>query len=154
VVLSARFARFLSRHSTIGLDTSILIYLVQDHPRYGDLCTALLGRIEEGGCRGVTSVISFLEALVQPYRLEDDELTQKFYALLSTYPGLRWAPVTLEVADQAAELRARYRFGTPDAIQIATAVALGATGFVGNDRALRKVREIECVTLDEFLGSR
>lgn len=153
MVLSARLARFLGRHSTIGLDTSILIYLVQDHPRYAEACTMVFSRIEDGRCRGVTSVISLLEVLVQPYRLEDDELTQKFYALLSTYPGLWWAPVTLELADRAAELRARYRFGTPDAIQVATAVSFGATGFLGNDRALRKVRELECATIDELLAS-
>jgi len=49
-----------------------------------------------------------LEVMAQPYRHENHPLVQKFYALFSTYPKLNWVPVSLEVADRAAEFRARY----------------------------------------------
>lgn len=142
---------FLARHTKVGLDTNILIYFVQDHPRYGAWCSSLFERIERRQQRAITSTISFLEALVQPYRLQDDRLAEKFYALLSTYPHLSWAPVTIEVADRAAELRARYRLSTPDAIHVATAINGGATGFIGNDKGIKEVREIECVILDDLI---
>ena len=140
---------FLARHSRIGLDTNILIYFVQDHPRYTDWCDSFFHRIQAGETAAVTSTVSLLEALVQPYRLQNDCLVQKFYALLSTYPGLVWSPVSLEIADRAAELRARYNLSTPDAIQIATALDAGATGFIGNDKGLKKVQELECLALDD-----
>lgn len=70
---------------------------------------------------------------------------------MTTYPGLTWLPVSLEVADRAAELRARYHVSTPDAIQIATALNWHATGFVGNDKALKKVKEIECLILADLM---
>jgi len=57
------------------------------------------------------------------------------------------------VADLAAQLRARYRLSTPDAIQIATALDAGATGFIGNDKGWRKVQEIECLVLDDVVAS-
>ncbi len=60
--------------------------------------------------------------LVQPYCLGNHPLTQKFYAFLSTYPNLNWVPVSLEVADRAAEFGARYNLSTPDPIQLATAI--------------------------------
>lgn len=98
----------------------------------------------------VTSTISLLEVLVQPYRLDNQPLAQKFYALLPTYPGLNWTPVSSEVADRAAEFRARYNLSTPDAMQLATAIGFQATAFIGNDKGLRKVEEIECLIVSEL----
>lgn len=99
----------------------------------------------------MTSTVPLLELLVQPYRDHKEELAQKIFALTSTYPKIEWVPLTLAVADRAAELRARYRLSTPDAIQLATAVRHKATRFYGNDRALRRVKEIDCVLLDDLL---
>jgi predicted nucleic acid-binding protein len=59
--------------------------------------------------------------------------------------------VTINVADRAAELRGRYRLSTPDAIQLATAIGHKATRFYGNDRSLLRVKEIECVIVDEVI---
>jgi predicted nucleic acid-binding protein len=56
----------------------------------------------------------------------------------------------MSLADHAAELRARYRLSTPDAIQLATAIGFGATRFYGNDRSLRRVKEIECLIVDDL----
>lgn len=135
----------------VALDTSLFIYFLQDHPRYGGWCASLFDSIERRRTQGVTSTLSLLEILVQPYRQRNEELIQKIYALLSSYPGMLWAPVTLEVADRAADLRARYRVSTPDAIHVATAILQGANRFVGNDKALRRIEEIDCVVLDDLL---
>ena len=75
-------------HRRLGIDTNILIYLVQNHPQYGEPCGALFNRIERGHIEAVTSVVSMLEVLVQPYRLKKNHLVAKIYALLTTYPGL------------------------------------------------------------------
>jgi len=50
-------------------------------------------------------------------------LVLKFYALLTTYPHLSWVPMTLNVADRAAKLRADHGLKTPDAIQAASAIS-------------------------------
>lgn len=107
--------------------------------------------IERGHNLAVTSTVTLLELLVQPYRDQKEELAQKIFALTSTYPQIEWVPVTLNLADRAAELRARYRLSTPDAIQLATAIGCKATRFYGNDRALRRVKEIECILVDDVL---
>jgi predicted nucleic acid-binding protein len=151
LVESAAASRFLTRHVKLGLDTSILIYLVQDHPRYGAWCAGLFARIERNELDVVASTVSYLEALVLPYRVGNEELLERFYGLLDTYPHLTWVPMTITIADRAAELRARYHLSTPDAIQIATAIEAGATGFIGNDNGFRKVREIECLVLDDVV---
>lgn len=135
----------------IGLDTNVFIYFLEDHPRYGAWCASLFGLIERGLNPAVTSTVTLLELLVQPYRDQKDELAQRIFALAGTYPRLEWVSVTMNVADRAAELRARYRLSTPDAIQLATAILHKAVRFYGNDRGLRKVKEIECVLIDELI---
>ncbi len=61
------------------------------------------------------------------------------------------APVAPKMADHAAVLRARYRLSTPDAIQVATTLERQATAFLGNDKYLKTITEIECLVLDDIL---
>lgn len=135
----------------IGLDTNIFIYFLEDHPRYGSWCASLFNFIERGRNPAVTSTITLLELLVPPYRDQKEELAQKIFALVTTYPKIEWVPVTMNLADRAAELRARYRLSTPDAVQLATAIDHRATRFYGNDRSLRRVKEIDCVIVDDVI---
>jgi predicted nucleic acid-binding protein len=133
----------------IGLDTNLFIYFLEGHPRYGSWCASLFDLIERGHNPAVTSTVTLLELLVQPYSDKKEELAQKIFALSSSYPKLEWVPVTMDLADRSAELRARYRLSTPDAIQLATAIGHKATRFYGNDRGLRRVKEIDCIIVDE-----
>ena len=61
---------------------------------------------------------------------------------------------SLEIADQAAKLRAESNLKTPDAIQAATALASQATGLISNDPAFRRVKELEVLTFDDLLKAR
>ncbi len=137
-------------HERIGLDTNVFIYFLEDHPRYGAWCASLFDRIERGHNPAVTSTVTLLELLVQPYRDQKQELAQKIFALAGTYPTLEWVPMSIDIVDRAAELRARYRLSTPDAIQLATAIGSQAACFYGNDRSLRRVKDIECFIVDDF----
>jgi len=138
-------------HERIGIDTNVLIYFLEDHSRYGRWCSSLFDQIERGRNPAVTSTITLLELLVQPYRDQKEELAQKIFALVGTYPKLDWVPVTMDIADHGAQLRARYRLSTPDAIQLATAISRKTTRFYGNDRGLRRVKEIQCVILNDLI---
>ncbi len=64
--------------------------------------------------------------------------------------SLCWIPLTCELADRAAALRAEHRFSTADAIHVATALDAGATAFVTNDRDLPPVPGIEYLQLADF----
>lgn len=140
-----------AQRQRIGLDTNVFIYFLEAHPRYGAWCASLFDLIERGQNAAVTSTITLLELLVQPYRDQRDELAQKIFALASTYPKLEWIPLTMNLADRAAELRARYRLSTPDAIHLATAIGHKAVRFYGNDRGLRRVKEIECILVEDLI---
>lgn len=140
-----------TQHQRIGLDTNVFIYFLEGHPRYGAWCATLFDLIERDQNPAVTSTVTLLELLVQPYRDQKDDLAQKIFALTSTYPKIEWVPLTMNLADRAAELRAHYRLSTPDAIQVATAISHQAARFYGNDRGLRRVKEIECIIVDDLV---
>jgi predicted nucleic acid-binding protein len=142
---------FLAQHAKIGIDTSVFIYQIEENEKYVEVTQRIFDWLEGPRARAVTSTITMLELLVHPYRANDSESLDSFYALLSTYPHLEWLPLTLSVADQAASLRARHNLKTPDAVQAATALAETATGFITNDPVFHRVEELEVLILDEVL---
>ena len=141
---------FLTRHRLISLDTSAFIYFVERHPRYFVACEKIFRVIESGRVAACTSTLTLLEILVGPYRSRNEELSLRFYSLFSTYPNLTWMPLTMDIADRAARLRAELRLRTPDSIQAASAVVSGATGFICNDAVFRRVESLECCVLDDY----
>lgn len=59
-------------------------------------------------------------------------------------------PIDDQIANQAAELRARYGLALPDSFQIAIAILSGCDAFLTNDLALKRVTEISAIVLDEM----
>lgn len=146
-----RLAELLKGHAKVYIDTSIFIYFIEGHSRYFDVCDEIFGYLEKGRIEAVTSTLTLLEILVQPYKQKNDELVLKFYSLFTTYPHLTWQPVTLPVSDLAAKLRAEHNLKTPDAIHAASALSSGAASVFCNDQVFRRVKDINCVLLDECL---
>jgi predicted nucleic acid-binding protein len=142
---------FLRQHTTIGLDTSIFIFQVEQNPKYLNVVDPIFAWLEGPRTHAVTSTITMLELLVQPYRLADIDRVNRFYALLTTFPHLEWIAPTLTIADLGARLRAEYNLKTPDALQAATALTGGATSFISNDPAFRRLAGLEVIVLDELL---
>lgn len=150
-MVSGLLGDFFKTHRTVYLDTSIFIYFVECEPRYYDLCDEIFRYMEEGRIEAATSTLTLLEILVQPYRAKEEDLVLKFYSLFTTYPHLKWIQLTLDISDLAARIRAEHNLKTPDAIQIASALAGGATGFVCNDKAFRRVKDIDCLILGDLV---
>jgi predicted nucleic acid-binding protein len=59
--------------------------------------------------------------------------------------------VDVEISTKAAELMAKYRLKTPDAIQIATAICYFSDYFLTNDKQLKIVSELNIMILDEMI---
>ncbi len=68
-----------------------------------------------------------------------------------TFPNITLCEMGLEVARKASDLKALHRIKTPDAIQVATAIFHGATGFLTNDRIFERVKETEVLILDKLI---
>ena len=146
-----RLHTFLRSHRRVALDTSVFIYQLDANLQYFPLSDAVFFWLEQRGNEAVTSTLSLTELLVPAYREGNERRIQTYYGLLSTYANLTWIPPFLEVADEAARMRATYRLKTPDAIQAATAIYSKATAFITNDPVFRRVKEMDSLVLDEVL---
>lgn len=131
------------RHEKIAFDTSFLIPLLEETGEREETIARLFGLIEKKSLSLITSTVTLLEVLVHPHRNKDLAMIRDYYGYLPRAPFLRLIPVTIEIADKAAELRAKYGFKTPDAIQLATAIEGKATLFLTRDRGFHKQKEIE-----------
>lgn len=129
----------LAGHAVLGLDTSVLIYHLEQHPTYFPLVQPLLTGVQSGRWEAVTSVVTLMELTVRPWQLGQEAAAREYEVLLLNLPHLMLADVTRDVARQAAQLRARFRLNPADALQVATALLHGATAFVTNDRRLARL---------------
>jgi predicted nucleic acid-binding protein len=146
-----RLRTILQRHHRVALDSSIFIYQLEANPKYVALTDVVFSWLAEPTSRAVTASVTMTEILVPPYRNHDQELLDRFYGLLSTYPNLQWTAIDLELADLAARVRAQHNLRTPDALQAATALQAHATAFITNDPAFRRVTGFAPLVLDDFL---
>ena len=101
-------------------------------------------------CRGVTSVISLLEVLVLPIHSSNAVLQEQYTDLLFQSIHFETKAVTVGAAQIAADLRARYNLWTPDALQVAVAIAAGCQAFLTNDITLKRISEMSILVMDEL----
>ena len=105
----------------MGIDTPIIIYLVEAHPKYDALVIDVFQRIADNIFSGVTSVVTLIEVLIQPLKQRNVYLQREYQDLLLHSASFETMSIDTTIAECAAELRARYNLRIPDALQIATA---------------------------------
>jgi predicted nucleic acid-binding protein len=124
------------------LDANIIIF---GHEAADPLKQLVLRRLvaccEQPDGQLATSIFSRLECRVLPLRTSDKDLLAQYDEFFG-FGGVEVIGVTEEIIDLATELRAKYGFKSPDAIHLASAIAVGAQVFLTADAALRKCAEI------------
>ena len=135
----------------VALDTMIFIYAFEEHPAYLPILKSFFHALEKGEMSAVTSTLTLTECLVQPYRKKDFALSAQYLVLFRNFPNLSIVPLTDEIAERAAFLRAQYNFRTPDAIQLATAIVSGCHAFLSNDDRFLVAEGIRILVLDQFV---
>ena len=136
----------------VAIDTAVLIYFMEDHPRYGPLVQKLFEDADGGRRSLVTSAIALLEVLVVPYRAANLALASRYEALLTRGRGLRLVDVDRPLLRAAAQLRALCGLGTPDALQVAAALSQRCSVFLTNDRRLPPVPGLRVLQLRDYLA--
>ena len=137
-----------------ALDTSVFIYFIEQDPEFLPLVKPLFEAIDAGRLSAVTSAVTLLETLVVPLRQGDRALAQRYEALLVGSRGLTMLDLERPLLRSAALVRATSGVKTPDALQIAAALALRATVFITNDRDLKRVPDIRVLRLRDYLPKR
>ena len=79
------------RGAVVGLDTAPLIYFIEENPSYIDLVEPFFVAVARGEIRVVTSVVTMIEVLVNPFRRGDRELAKQYRDILQDSAGVRMA---------------------------------------------------------------
>ncbi len=132
------------KYKRIGLDTNVLIYYIEEHPIFLKKIEPLIDKIVQGKAIGITSYVTLLELLVKPFRKGRVDLVDQYRTILTEQ--LEMVQMDEAVSTKAAELRAKYGFRTPDAIQLASVIRKKGDVFITNDRGLKNVTEIKILT--------
>jgi predicted nucleic acid-binding protein len=136
----------------LAIDTAVVIYFIEESPRYLPLVLPLFLEANEGKRTLVTSSLTLLEVLVVPYRAGDRPLAQAYERLLTGSRGLRLIDLTRDHLRAAAQLRASSGVKTPDALQLAVAIGAGCRVFITNDRRLGEIPGIRILQLSDYLS--
>jgi predicted nucleic acid-binding protein len=118
----------------IYLDSCLVIYLVERHPRWGGLVAEAMTRA--GPVMFGISPLVKCECLVGAIKRGDAVLRDSYLALFERFAQLAMSePVYL----RAAELRGRFELRTPDALHIACAEHHRCEALWTNDDRLARV---------------
>jgi len=137
----------LSGHRVVALDTCVLIYYFEENPEFHAPASEIINTVVAQGPEAAVSTMALLELQVGPYGKDAGDEADYYYDTLAVLPNFSWHPMTYEIADHAARLRAAHNLRVPDAVHLATALEAEATLFVTNDRALPDIEGIEYLVL-------
>lgn len=135
---------------TVFLDTAPLIYFIEGNSDYQPILSHLFDLNDKNAFSFITSSVTLLEVLVKPLREGHTFVAKHYRDILTTSPGIELIDVTTAIAEKAAQIRAKYNVKTPDAIQLATCIEIGAHYFLTNDYSLKAVTEVNIVSVEEL----
>lgn len=115
------------------LDTSVLAaYLDATDATHPIAVCVLKEFVESGRNPALVSMVTVMEILVRPLR-QSPPGHHTVLALLRSHPNLAAVPVDIQIAREAATLRATHRFAPPDALIVGTGIAAQVGHLVTND---------------------
>ena len=133
-----------------AIDTSLFIYFMEEDRRFLPLIEPLFVEADAGARELVTFALTLLEVLVVPYRAGDRSLADRYEQLLTRSRGMRVFDLSRNQLRYAAQLRAATGVKTPDALQLAAAIASGCSAFVTNDRRIPRISGMRVLQLTDY----
>ncbi|HXH21548.1 MAG TPA: PIN domain-containing protein [Dehalococcoidia bacterium] len=140
----------LAQVTTVALDTSPIIYAFEDHPQFGPVVRPVFEAIGRQQLHAVASSITLVEVLTAPLRAGNTDLSSIYREFLLETDRVTTMPVTTEIAQRAAQLRATYGLRTADAIVAATAMVAGCDAVLTNDEDLKALESIKVIYVNDF----
>jgi predicted nucleic acid-binding protein len=132
----------------ICLDTNIFIAVINKESD-SIYCEMIFNAIEKNRIESALSTIVIAEILVGFNQNADNEGKQKF--LDKVRLKYQVFPVTLEIAEQGAEIRASTNLRLPDALIFATMIQTHADVLISNDHPLAKKEKKRIMSPKEFV---
>lgn len=134
----------------IYLDANIIIYAVEGFADLAGQVQALLAAMDKAEIVAVTSELTLAEVLVKPLKNQNQTVQQAYKAFLTPTPVLQFVPISRDILEEAARLRATTTLRLPDAIHLATANLNSCDSFLTNDDLFKRVTAANIKILSEI----
>ncbi|HEY6983949.1 MAG TPA: type II toxin-antitoxin system VapC family toxin [Reyranella sp.] len=133
----------LPENALVLMDSAPIIYVLEAHSRLGPRFRPLFEAHAAGQLRFAVTTVTVAEVLAGPLQAGDEVLASRYRSILES-----WQPLALDmdIAESAARLRASLDLKLPDAVQAASALAIGATALVTHDRDFSRVRSLRVIS--------
>jgi predicted nucleic acid-binding protein len=126
----------LPLQAVVLVDSPPIIYVLEEHPTLARRFRPLFERSARAEISLAVTTVTIAEVLTGPLRTGNEALAKSYRAMMEAWNVVA---LTADIAETAARLRASLRLDLPDAVQVASALAINADALVTHDRDFSKV---------------
>jgi len=130
-------AKQLPHGALLLVDSAPIICTLEAHPQFSNRYQLLFARHAAGELSLAVTTITMAEVLTGPLGAGEEALAKRYRAVMESWHVVE---LTADIAETAARLRANLKLKLPDAIQVASALAINADALVTHDRDFGRVK--------------
>jgi predicted nucleic acid-binding protein len=130
-------AAALPEGALVLVDSAPIIYTLEANEEFAERFAPLFQRHANGEIVLAITTVTIAEVLTGPLSVGEEAVAKRYRAVLETWQVVDF---TCDIAESAARLRGKYNLKLPDAIQLASALAINADALVTHDRDFADVR--------------
>ena len=135
-------AEALPNGALLLVDSAPIIYTLEAHPKFASRYALMFERHAAGDLSLALTTITIAEVLTGPLSAGEEALAKRYRAVMESW---RVVELSADIAETAARLRGKLKLKLPDAIQVASALAINADALVTHDLDFVKVKGLRVV---------
>jgi predicted nucleic acid-binding protein len=129
----------LPRGALVLVDSAPIIYLLEYHPKFAPRFRPVFERQAAGEITFAVTTIAMAEVLAGPLSIGQEVLAKRYRGVMESWQVV---DLTADIAESAARIRGSVKLKLADAVQVASALAIGADALLTHDRDFRGVKSL------------
>jgi predicted nucleic acid-binding protein len=121
----------LAKGALVLMDSAPIIYLLEHHPKFAARFRPLFDRQAAGEIAFAVTTIAMAEVLAGPLGKGQEALARRYRDVMESWQVVE---LSADIAERAARIRGSLKLKLPDAVQVASALAISADALVTHDR--------------------
>lgn len=129
----------LPNGALVLVDSAAIICLLESHPKLAARFRPLFDRQAAGEIFFAVTTIAMAEVLAGPMSKRQEVLARRYRGVLDSWQVVE---LSADIAESAARIRGTLKLKLPDAVQVASALAIGAEAIMTHDRDFSAVKDL------------
>jgi predicted nucleic acid-binding protein len=129
----------LTAGALVLVDSAPIIYLLEYHPRFAARFRPVFERQAVGEIVFAVTTIAMAEVLAGPLGAGQEVLAKRYRNVMESWQVVE---LSADIAESAARLRGGLKLKLADAVQVASALAIGADALLTHDRDFSAVKAL------------